>query len=135
VAETIQDPEVDDETYLAGRRAKAYGKLRGKNPWRNVVPPTSRRVALKAVGPVLYALRLNDGVIKIGFTTNLARRIDEFDEQPEVLAIKAGTRDDETALHLSLASHVHHGHEWYNPTPVVMAVVNHWRTGLGLAII
>lgn len=49
----------------------------------------------------------------------------------ELLAIKPGTRADEADLHRQLVEHLHHGREWYNPTPEVLAVINEWREALG----
>jgi len=70
-------------------------------------------------------------VVKIGHTTDLAARYRTL-HATEVLAFTPGTLADEQALHDSLADHVHHGREWYYPTPGVMAVVNEMRDALGL---
>jgi hypothetical protein len=134
----ITDPDYEsDEDYLA-RRAEKYG-MQGlpekRSPFiEGEIPPArtiSRRTAMVAIGEVLYAAMMPDGIIKIGHTTNLLHRFYNF-PQAELLAIKAGNRDDEKALHQTLTAHRHHGHEYYNPTPEVMAVVNDWRTTLGL---
>lgn len=44
-----------------------------------------------------------------------------------------GTYEDEQELHRQLADHLHHGREWYYPTPGVFAVVNDLRARLGQA--
>jgi len=90
-----------------------------------------RNASLRALGPVVYAARCTDGVIKIGFTTNLAQRRWGIGSA-ELLAFEPGTLADEQALHDRLAEHVHHGREWYYPTPGVLAVVNEMRERLGL---
>jgi len=100
--------------------------------------PTSRRAASAEYhqfgNGLLYAVRFPDGTIKIGHTVRIAERltqlISEGGGRPEVLAIKAGTVEDEQALHDSLAAHVRRGREWYNPTPEVIALVNEWRAEL-----
>jgi hypothetical protein len=50
----------------------------------------------------------------------------------EILGFRAGDRADETDLHYDLREHVHHGREWYHPTPEVFAVVNAMRDDFGL---
>ena len=44
-----------------------------------------------------------------------------------------GTRDDEAAVHRLLVAHLARGREYFHPADEVMAVVNSWRTDLGLA--
>lgn len=90
----------------------------------------SQTEALRAIGEVVYAVRVGD-VVKIGHTTNLAARRWRLGAT-EVLAFQPGTYDDEQALHAALVEHLHHGREWYYPTPGVMAVVNEMRERLGL---
>lgn len=92
----------------------------------------SRTEAMRAVGEVLYAVRC-DGLVKIGHTSNLAGRFKDL-RAVEVLALWPGaTYDDEQELHRQLADHLHHGREWYYPTPGVFAVVNDLRERLGQA--
>lgn len=90
----------------------------------------TRGAALKAVGTVVYAVRVGD-LVKIGHTGDLANRVSGL-RAGEVLAFMPGTRADEQALHDRLTEHVHHGREWYYPTPDVFAVVNEMRERLGL---
>lgn len=93
--------------------------------------PISRYAALRSVGEVVYAARVGD-TIKIGHTTNLANRLSKI-AADEVLAFCPGTYADEQELHGRLVEHLHHGREWYYPTPGVLAVVNEMRETLGLA--
>jgi hypothetical protein len=92
---------------------------------------------LSALGPVVYALRLDGGVIKIGFTTNLADRERTVRSRfgstsSEVLAFQPGTYDQEQAIHARLAEHRVHGREYYRATPAVLSEVNALRVGIGL---
>jgi len=91
----------------------------------------SRAAALRAFGPVVYAVRLPDGIVKIGHTTNLARRLNRLQAE-EVLAFKPGTYEDEQAIHDRLVEHVAHGREYYRPVPAVIAVVNELRAHFGM---
>lgn len=93
--------------------------------------------ALSKLGPLIYAFRLEDGRIKIGHTTELARRIDKLYAShhvrvAEFLAYRFGTRDDEQAVHDSLKGLAVEGREFYPACPEVLAVVNGWRSALRL---
>lgn len=91
----------------------------------------SRAAALRAVGEVVYAARVGD-VVKIGHTVDLATRLRGLGVDAVVLAFAPGSYADEQALHRRLADHLHHGREWYYPTPGVLRVVNELRAALGL---
>lgn len=93
--------------------------------------PVPARTLLNSLGSVLYAVRLPDGLIKIGYTTNLNNRLLKLKSQ-KLLAFRFGDRADETAVHQSLSSHCARGREYYHPAPDVLAVVNRWRVDLGL---
>ena len=99
----------------------------------------SRWGALEALGPVVYALRLDDGIIKIGYTTNLADRERTVrrqgkSESSEIIAVwLGGTYEDEQAIHARLTEHIAHGWEYYHPTEAVLAEVNRMREALSLA--
>lgn len=94
----------------------------------------STTTAMRSLGPVVYAFRLQDGVIKIGYTADLARRRSDYGRDVEVLAILiGGTRQDEQTIHARLDGHQARGVEYYHPTLAVIAVVNEMRQALGLA--
>lgn len=99
-------------------------------PKRNrpeVVEQTKAIEALTAaVESVIYAIRLPDGVIKIGCTKNLSRRRLSY-RGGEVLAFRPGDYPEEQAIHKSLARHLVYGREWYKPVPAVIDVVNEIR--------
>lgn len=96
--------------------------------------PHQRNEALRALdmlGGTVYACRVADDLIKIGFTRHLNQRRTKL--QGELLAVLPGASyDDEQALHARLVDHLHHGQEWYYPTPGVLAVVNEMREVIGL---
>jgi hypothetical protein len=91
---------------------------------------------MDAMGSVVYAARLADGVIKIGCTENFGDRLrylKAYDGQAvELIGFKFGSREDEREIHDSLREHLHHGREYYHATPAVMAVVNEMREQLGM---
>jgi Meiotically up-regulated gene 113 len=98
------------------------------------LPPTRGREILSALGSVLYAMRLQGGVIKIGYTTNLQNRVYKLKSQ-ELLAFRFGDRRDEAVVHRSLSAHVAHGREYYHPHPQVIDLINSWRADLGMTLI
>ena len=85
-------------------------------------------------GPVLYAIRLADRLIKIGWTSDLYGRWRQLvctDHAEEFLAFTFGSRADETELHRRLTEHVARGNEYYHPHAEVLDVVNSWRAEFG----
>jgi hypothetical protein len=81
--------------------------------------------------PVVYALRLLDGIIKIGCTRDLPKRRTAYDRS-EILAFRFGDEQDEQAIHATLIPHRARGREYYHPTPEVLAVVNDMRSDFNL---
>ena len=86
--------------------------------------------ALQQGRSMLYAMRTPDGLIKIGITTDLVQR--RMNIRGEILGFRFGDLADELTIHHSLSTHVHHGREWYNATPEVLAVVNEMRAEFNL---
>lgn len=83
--------------------------------------------------PAVYAARFPESVIKIGYTSNLVKRLASFDTKgAELIGFKVGTYEEEQAIHASLKPHVVRGREWYRPHPEVLAVVNQMRKNFGL---
>lgn len=127
---------MDDPTHIPGAPRKTLHSITaghhrdGIQQRPTYTPPAERNAAMRAFGSVVYACRLPDGVIKIGHTGDLATRTRAIGG--ELLAFVPGTFDDEHAIHARLADHVHHGREWYFPTPGVLAVVNEMRARLGM---
>lgn len=93
----------------------------------------SQRQALlllqQANASLLYAMRTDDRLVKIGCSSNLAQRHYEFGFK--FLAIQVGTFEDEAALHQRLRSQVARGQEFYHPTPEVLRIVNEMRASIG----
>lgn len=110
------------------------GHIVGQAERADAGPPNlARATALALLPPVIYAAEVK-GLIKIGHSTKVRRRLIEL--QPErLLAFRPGSRSDELSLHRQLAPHCARGREWYHPTPEVMAVVNEMRNELGLELL
>ena len=97
----------------------------------------SRTGALKALsqlGPILYAIATPTGLIKIGHTSDLGKRLRKFKDfgagDAQVLAFAFGSPEDERALHHNLRDALAAGREWYTPTADVLHVINAWRARL-----
>lgn len=58
---------------------------------------------LHAMGPVIYFAQMRDGLIKIGYTTDLRKRRHGWEKGSRVLAFRYGTLDDELLIHQGLA--------------------------------
>lgn len=85
--------------------------------------PTTRRPGS------IYYLRC-DGFIKIGYASDLVKRMRQYPPTIELLAARPGTKAEEAAEHSLLQEHRAWRREWYHPTPELLqhlaAVVERW---------
>lgn len=79
---------------------------------------------------VLYAIRTNEGLIKLGCTQNLAQRRRKIGGQ--ILGFMPGGYAEEKQMHDQLAAYRARSREWYHPAPEVLAVVNIMRALAGV---
>lgn len=115
-----------------------YGSLGARDFRRAVLSQTedgrSLRELAEDIGEVVYYVRspLTPQWIKIGFTTNLANRLGEYGGWRALLAFEHGDRGTERdrlwQFHPSLA----YGHEWFKPTPELVAHVKSIQQRLGV---
>jgi hypothetical protein len=92
-----------------------------------------RTAQLDGLGPCIYAVRTQDGLIKIGWSTEVGERVTRIGGVGSILGIRLGaTRADENRLHRSLKGEAVRGREWYTDTPPVIAVVNAMRAEMGM---
>jgi hypothetical protein len=88
---------------------------------------------IQGMGQLIYAVRTNDELIKIGCSGDLAQRLRHIrGGVDQILAIKPGGFADERAIHQRLKGHAAEGREFYLPTLSVLLVVNEMRAVLGL---
>ena len=100
---------------------------------------------MRSLGAVVYAARLADGTIKIGWTERFDLRLHWLkhyvQQDVELLAFRVGTYEDEQAIHVRLAAHRatvpgrDGAREYYEPNPEVLAVVNDMRADLKLPLL
>lgn len=67
---------------------------------------------------VVYYLRVG-GYIKIGWTSDLERRMRGYSPDSTLLAVHPGTRKDERAVHRKFAHLKTHGREWFPLAPQI----------------
>lgn len=81
--------------------------------------------------PVIYFISTDDGLIKIGYTTDLFARKQWFGKGWErLLAITAGSLEDEAALHQKFIEHRAKRREYYHPHPDILSHINELRTAM-----
>ena len=73
----------------------------------------SKRSQMTTPGHVYY-LRVGN-LIKIGFTTDIARRMNEYPPNAAVLAAHPGTQRTERDMHRKFSAHLAKGREWFTP--------------------
>ncbi|MGN6245127.1 MAG: GIY-YIG nuclease family protein [Motilibacteraceae bacterium] len=61
-----------------------------------------------------------DAHIKIGWTSDLTKRMRGYAPTSRLLATHPGTRADEQRMHKRFAVHRTHGREWYAPVPSLL---------------
>jgi len=97
-----------------------------------------RDVAFNRVAVVYFATR-EDGAIKIGFSSDVPRRLYEVATKhhirtPRLLATVSGNKRLENAIHREFVAH-HLGREWYTPTPELLALVGRAHRGEPIGIL
>ena len=106
-----------------------------RHAFRTTPIKTTGKAFLTALGPAVYAVKMPGGIIKIGYTSNPANRVQSLGLGSKALLamILNGTLADEQAIHARLSGHAVKGREWYSATdPDVIAVVNDMRATMGL---
>ena len=71
------------------------------------------------------------GHIKIGWTSDLTKRMRQYPPNCQLLANHPGTRADEQRLHKRFAAHRSHGREWYPLAPVILHHIDMMKTKHG----
>jgi outer membrane protein assembly factor BamB len=95
--------------------------------WRKKLREMQRAVA---GSHVVYFIQRADGLVKIGFTTDLSTRLSAHAgaQGPIVLlGLRAGGRLVEGELHRKFRNHLAEAREWFYPVPQVLAEANRSR--------
>jgi hypothetical protein len=123
---------MSDDTHSPYDTHKAPSWSHSSPATRNIDATAALRI-VNLAGPVIYAARTRDGLIKIGVSAHMDTRLRQIGAgNDDILGFTPGDRAAELAIHRRLTAHRHHGREWYYPTPGVLAVVNEMRAAMGL---
>lgn len=110
--------------------AEAYVK---EGPDPEVVRRRAIYEALGELGEVIYVIRCDDGLIKIGWTRGLRERRRSIESDfTAILAVRPGSYDDEQAIHARFRRHCARGREYYHPTPEILDFINEIRDQAGV---
>ena len=100
-------------------QAEELASLRVVHPLTEGDAPRVRPIGPKVIDGTVYFLQ-DGGHIKIGWTSNMAKRMRNYSPNCVLLATHPGTRKDELRLHKMFAVHRSHGKEWYPLVPVIL---------------
>ena len=79
-------------------RKRAIHAVPVARPLGELIAGPSREPALgpllSALGPVVYAIRTRDGLVKIGWTANLGQRYSSLGHVSDILGWQSGTFED-----------------------------------------
>ncbi|MGZ6852485.1 MAG: GIY-YIG nuclease family protein [Mycobacteriaceae bacterium] len=99
-----------------------------------IIEPSDTDLALEGVKPEkpgsVYYLR-SGGYIKIGWASNLTKRMRSYPPDSVLLATEPGTLQDEARQHKRFAAHRTHGREWYAMVPALMQHIDRVRAEHG----
>lgn len=111
IAARTRDTHINQLQTLVREQDSTIRQLRGEAP-EVAAPP-------RPVDGVVYYLR-SGGYIKIGWTSDLVKRMRAYGPDSVLLATEPGTRKDENKRHKMFAAHRTHGREWYAMVPALM---------------
>lgn len=80
-----------------------------------------RRDRVRA-GGIIYFLWM-DGLIKVGWTSDLEKRLAQYPPSAELLATMYGTQAEERALHGLFNEYLARGREWFSPGPHLLEYI------------
>jgi hypothetical protein len=88
--------------------------------WRTraVIQPEQEPEPKRPVEGFVYYVR-SGGFIKIGWTSDLTKRMKGYPPDSLLLAVEPGTRQLETRRHRQFSHHRSHGREWYTMAPTL----------------
>lgn len=123
---TCRSPSVrDTRRDLEPHTPRRAPRSRGQRGYQN-----RTLEAVQAGQSLVYAVRFPDGIIKIGCSGNLAKRMDAYRSKGgELVGFMPGDYALEQEIHGTLRDHLARGREWYHSVPAVIAIVNEMRDG------
>lgn len=116
---TVQEM-IDPDTL----RQIAYNRV---TPHEERYPESYQPVPISECVGVVYFVRVGD-LIKVGFSSDLGRRMKAYPPDAELLAYYSASFAEEQRWHKLLTVHRARRREWYHPTPEVMDAVEQARS-------
>jgi hypothetical protein len=86
---------------------------------------TAKRLTRNRPGSIYYLLV--GGLVKIGFTTDVYRRMMQYPPNSELLALHPGTPALEKEMHQDFSRHLAEGREWFHPNAELDAHIQRVR--------
>lgn len=121
----LSDAELSDLAPAPANQAPNTRTLRGHQ--------NKALAAIQAGQSLVYAVKFPDGIIKIGCSSNLAKRMDAYRcDGGELVGFMPGDYALEQEIHKTLREHLTRGREWYLGVPAVIAIVNEMRDGFNM---
>lgn len=111
----VYDHVTSSKFYMAGIGYSEKAKAAYEQPAEPEQPPPPPAPRMGTI----YFIRVG-GHIKIGWTSNLAKRMRQYAPDTILLATCPGTRKDENQLHKRFAVHRTFGREWYALVPPIL---------------
>lgn len=108
--------ETREEALTRGRRARAASR-RGDIAWAREKKLLDTR---RNQPGWIYYLHIND-MVKIGYTTDIVRRIRDYPPNSPLLGVHPGTPELEKQFHEIFKGSLAQGREWFRPDPDVLA--------------
>lgn len=108
----------------------------------SMVPVVPREISigreLRGLGAVIYGFRTFDGLIKVGYTTDIVKRlgsqgVNRRNLSQRLLFLVPGSYEDEQAIHTWLHPHRARGREYYHPTAEMIEFVNLMRANCDIS--
>lgn len=116
-----EEPEIQEAT--AALRARRQAESQEREAQEQAEEDAyQRRYRAGLVPGDIYFIRAN-GLIKVGWSADVERRLKSYGPGIEVLCVYAGTRQDETTLHQQLTPSRAKGREWYHDDAIMQAFV------------
>jgi hypothetical protein len=113
------------------RRSTLQAKLAGRHSLLR--PEQSLAEMCLELPPVVYFIRTEDDLIKIGHTVQLHKRRTRFGSGwRHILAIIPGSREDEAAVHARFSALLARGAEYFHPAPELIEYINEVRAKIGV---
>ncbi len=116
---------IDEEILKAGKHAELRAARQAEREQELAAHSAARQAEFADLPPLptipgyVYYIRVGPH-IKIGYASNLEKRLASYPPDADLLAVEHGSMKDEMQLHRTFKPFLASGREWYSPRPVLM---------------